>query len=79
MVIKSEDRGRKSEVRKYDNQIDTTVRALDAIYGCPKALRALARLETKWPEINWPQRLAEIFCAVLFEPDPRALPPIGGF
>jgi hypothetical protein len=61
---------RTSPKRKYDNRIDTTVRALDAIYGTKSGLRALSRLESKWPETNWPQRLAEIHVAVLCELGP---------
>jgi hypothetical protein len=64
--------------RPYNNQLDTACRALDAIHSCPKGLRALARLQTKWPEENWPEFLAAVFCNVLFEPPPCGLPPIGG-
>jgi len=70
---------RTSAKRSYDNQISTMVRALDAIYFTPRGLRALARLQIKWPVENWPQRLAEIHVAVISEPEGLALPPIGGF
>lgn len=69
--------------RRYNNQVSTFVRALDAIYGTPNGLRALHRLQTRWPAPNWtksyPDALAAVFCDVLFEPPPLALPPIGGF
>lgn len=65
--------------RPYNNKIDTICRAVDAIYGCPKGLRALVRLKKKWPETNWPEELGEIFVSVIFEPPPLGLPsPIGG-
>lgn len=61
--------------RTYDDRISTTVKALDAIYGTSRGLRALRKLRTNWPRVYWPNELAAIFCAVLFEPPPLALPP----
>ncbi len=76
-----EDReGRRKKIRPsnhgfedFDREICLQVAALDAIYYSRVGLSAFRRLQSRSPQTDWPQVLSEIFCAVLFEPDPRAL------